>query len=46
LTDLVFFSMFYLYAKKDNPFEHLQEIYDGVLEAFPVAKDLGFTLYV
>ena len=45
LTDLVFFSLFYLYAKKDNPFEHLKEIYEGVLEAFPVAKDLGFTLY-
>lgn len=45
LTDLLFFSLFYLFAKKDNPFNHLKEIYDAVLEAFPVAKDLGFTLY-
>jgi hypothetical protein len=45
ITDLIFFSLFYLFAKKDNPFDHLKEIYQGVLESFPVAEQLGFTLY-
>lgn len=45
ITDLLFFSSFYLFAKKDNPFDHLEEIYESVLEAFPLAKEMGFTLY-
>ena len=46
ITDLLWFSSFYLFAKQDNPFEHLQEIYNSVIDSFPVAKEMGFTLYV
>jgi hypothetical protein len=45
LLDLVVLSTFYLYLDGD-PFKHLVDIYESVLESFPLAKEAGFTLYV
>lgn len=45
LLDLILLSTFYLYLDGD-PFKHLVDIYESVLESFPPAKEAGFTLYV
>ena len=44
ILDLIFLSSFYLF-KEGDPFNNLEEIYKIVLESFPPAKELGFTLY-
>jgi hypothetical protein len=45
LLDQILLSTFYLYLDSD-PFKHLVEIYECVLESFPPAKESGFTLFI
>ena len=45
LLDMIVLSTFYLYLDGD-PFKHLVEIYESVLKSFPLAKEMGFTLYI
>ena len=44
LLDQILLSTFYLY--EGDPFQHLPEIYECVLETFPPAKSAGLTLFV
>ena len=44
LIDLFFLSSFFLY-KDGDPFEAIEGLYKDVIKEFPLAKDLGFTLY-
>jgi hypothetical protein len=46
MIDLLFFSSFFSINKETDPFDHLQESFDVVLGAFPVAKEVGFKLFV
>jgi hypothetical protein len=43
LIDLFFLSTFFLY--KYDPFKDIEELFNYVAENFPVAEELGFTLY-
>ena len=45
LLDQILLSTFYLYLDGD-PFKHLVDIYECVLESFPPAKEAGFTLFI
>jgi hypothetical protein len=44
LVDLFLLINFFKYENGD-PFDHLEEIYNNVIEGFPVSKEMGFTLY-
>jgi hypothetical protein len=45
LLDLIAISSFYMYLAGD-PFKDLVQIYENILESFPLAKEAGFTLYL
>jgi hypothetical protein len=44
IIDLLFLSAFFLYTEGD-PMQNLKELYTGVIEEFPLAKEAGFTLF-
>jgi hypothetical protein len=44
LIDLFFLSSFFLY-KDGDPIDDIECLYQGVIEEFPISKELGFTLY-
>jgi hypothetical protein len=45
IIDLLFLSSFYLYNTGD-PFKNLEGLYSGVIDTIPLAKELGFSLYI